>query len=798
MMKKTISAEPVRKTTYAGLFMVTLATLMYEILLTRIFSVTMWYHFAFMAISIAMFGMTVGALLVYLFPKFFSAARARLHLTLSSLAFTLAILLSFLGHLRFPPGAAGSGQGFSSLALTYTIVSIPFIFSGIGVCLALTKFPAEVGKLYAADLAGAAAGCILLILTLNLTDGLTAVVIVAFLACLGAALFALDLKSRGLVRLAALGCLVLAVLAAANSVLAARGTSLFRLTWVKGSREPRALLEKWNSYSRIRIFRDPKGLTKPFGWGLSPAAVFPFPPVEQLGLTIDGSAFTVLTNYGGDLKRLEFLKYDVTNIAHYLRPEAEVLVIGAGGGRDVLSALAFGQKHVVGVEINKDILRAVNGTFGEFTGRLDRNPKVRLVNDEARSYIVRSNKAYDLIQSSLIDTWAATAAGAFVLSENALYTVEGWKIFLDHLQPRGILSFSRWYRGDRNASMYRLASLAAVSLRQVGVRNPRDHMAIVRNQSIGTLLVSRDPFSPQDLETLTEVSRRMQFEVVLTPNQDQDPTLAAIASGRDIDRFIARYPLNISAPTDNRPFFFLTVRLRDAFRRLGPSRLNAVPVLGFLLVIVTGLTVLAILLPLALTARKPGFKGSGSLLLFFAAIGFGFMMVEVSQMQRLIIFLGHPTFSLSVVLFVLLLACSLGSFTTNRLRVEDIRKSGSARLAGLLLVLAAFGFATPWAIRAFEGAVTPVRILVAAVLLAPSGLFMGMAFPLGMRLASSRSSSLTPWLWGINGSTSVWASVAAVVIAMAAGISTSFWTGVGCYAVAALAFVRASRRPLSS
>jgi len=791
------SPGPARATAYTGLFLVTLATLMYEILLTRIFSVTMWYHFAFMAISIAMFGMTVGALLVYLFPKFFSEARVRFHLALSSLSFALTILLSFLAHLRFTPGAAGAAQNFSSLALTYTIVSIPFMFSGIAVCLALTKFPGQVGKLYAADLAGAAAGCILLVLTLNLTDGLTAVVLTAFLACLGAALFSLGLKGRTLVLLSAIGCLLLLILAAVNTVLAGRGDSLFRLTWVKGSREPRALLEKWNSYSRIRIFRDPKGLGKPFGWGLSPTAVSPIPPVEQLGLTIDGSAFTVLTNHGGDLKRVAYLKHDVTNIAHHIRSEADVLVIGAGGGRDVLSALVFDQRSVVGVEINKDILKAVNGPFGAFTGHLDRNPKVRLVNDEARSYIARSNTSYDIIQSSLIDTWAATAAGAFVLSENALYTLEGWDIFLEHLKPRGLLSFSRWYRGDGDISIYRLASLATQSLRQAGVANPRDHMALVRNLSVGTLLVSRDPLSEKDLETLAEVCRSMRFELVLTPKEGRDPTLVTITSGSDLDKFIAQYPLNISAPTDNNPFFFLTMRLKNAFRHMGPSRQNAVPVLGFLFIIVTGLTVLAILLPLALTARRPGLKSSGSLLLFFAAIGFGFMLVEVSQMQRLIVFLGQPTYSLSVVLFVLLLTCSLGSFTTSRIREEALRRSGMARLSALIALLTAFGLTTPWAIRAFEGAVTPVRILVAVVLLAPLGLFLGMAFPLGMRLASVRSAALTPWMWGVNGAASVWASVAAVVIAMAAGISTSFWTGMACYVLAVLMYFRASRRVLN-
>ncbi|OGD29789.1 MAG: hypothetical protein A2Y56_00130 [Candidatus Aminicenantes bacterium RBG_13_63_10] len=319
-------------------------------------------------------------------------------------------------------------------------------------------------------------------------------------------------------------------------------------------------------------------------------------------------------------------------------------------------------------------------------------------------------------------------------------------------------------------------------------------MALVRNLSVGTLLVSRDPLSEKDLETLAEVSRAMQFELVLTPKESRDPTLVTITSGSDLDRFIAQYPLNISAPTDNSPFFFQTMRMKDAFRRMGPSRQNAVPVLGFLLIIVTGLTALAILLPLAFTARRPGLKSSIPLLLFFAAIGFGFMMVEVSQMQRLVVFLGHPTYSLSVVLFTLLTACSLGSLTTNRIRTEDFGRSGRLRLAGLLVLLAAFGLATPWAVRAFEGAVTPVRILVAVALLAPLGLFMGMAFPLGMRLASAQSERLTPWMWGINGAASVWASVGAVVIAMAAGISTSFWTGMACYILAWLMFFRASRR----
>ena len=781
-----------KKTTYAGLFMVTLATLMYEILLTRIFSVTMWYHFAFLAISIALFGMTVGAVLVYLFPAFFSEARARLHLALSSLAFALTIVLSFLAHLRFPQAAMNSPHAFSTLALTYTAVAVPFVFSGISVCLALTKFPQQVSKLYAADLAGAALGCVLLVAVLNWTDGPTAVAIVAVLAGLGSLLFALEAGRRKVTVAAAAACLVLAALAGTNLVLAGRHVSLFRLVRVKGEVEPQPLLEKWNSYSRIQVYRDPLLLQKPFGWGFSSTYV-PAGTVDQLGLKIDANAFTVLTRFDGDLKALDYLRSDVINIAHYLRPRADVLAIGAGGGRDVLSALVFDQKSVLGVEINQAILKAVNTTFGDFTGHLDRNPKVRFANDEARSYIARTGEKFDIIQSSLIDTWAATAAGAFALSENSLYTVEAWTTFFKHLNPGGVVTFSRWYQDKREVEVYRLTTLASTALLRFGAVRPRDHLLIIKNRSIGTLLASRDPFSEKDLNTLEDVCRRLQYEIILSPRSAKDATLAALASGQDLDRFTARYRQNITAPMDDNPYFFMTMRLGQAFKHLGRLQTNPVPVLAYLFLIVTGLTILGIFLPLVLTRNKPSFRSAAPLMLFFGGIGFGFMMVEVSQMQRLIIFLGHPTYSLSVVLFVLLLSSSLGSFSTNRIPEPCLRKAAVRRLLGLILTLAAFGFLTPYAIRAFQGAVTPVRILAAVGILAPIGFFMGMAFPLGMRLASDRSANLTPWLWGVNGSTSVWASVTAIIIAMSAGISVSFWTGVLCYLIAVAMFVLASR-----
>jgi hypothetical protein len=357
--------------------------------------------------------------------------------------------------------------------------------------------------------------------------------------------------------------------------------------------------------------------------------------------------------------------------------------------------------------------------------------------------------------------------------------------------------------------MYRLTSLASTSLMQLGIEDRRKHMVILRRagwqqntdepDGLGTILVSKEPFSDGDLDLVEQIAERMQFDLVFSPRVSVDPAFATIASGRDLDAFMASFPLNIAAPTDDSPFFFHMLRLKDVFNRAlreqGVMSFNtrAVYILGVLLISVVGLTLLCIIVPLILTTRKTALKGAWPLFVFFAAIGFGFMLVEISQMQRLIVFLGHPTYGLSTVLFALLLSSGLGSYLT-----EGIKNPGSARptiaLLILLGVLVAFGSLTPFAIRQFQGSTTTARILVAVGLLFPLGLFMGMPFPLGMKLASNRSASLTPWLWGINGATSVCASVIAVVIALNSGISASFWTGFACYCAALVTFVWMSRR----
>jgi len=818
---------------YAGLFTLTLSSLMYETLLTRIFSVTMWYHFAFMAISVAMFGMTFGAIIVYIFPSKFEKQKTHEQMAGSSLGFAIFGAIGLLTHLAVPISVAGeSGFNFSiitvySIFLTYIALSIPFVFSGICVCLALTRFPGQVGKLYAFDLIGGATGCLLIVQTLKVMSAQGAV----FTACAGGAVssvfFSLDYdgdcgnvkRVRKMQVVSGVLAILLIAVVLWDAKYSIKGEPApLRLQWVKGKIEDPALYERWNTFSRVRVEGNPDTPSKPFGWGLS--TTYPSERlVKQLMMNIDATAATPLIHFTGNFNDVDFLKFDVTNIAHFIRKPANVLVIGAGGGRDILSALTFGQKSVTGVEINEEVLRAVRERFGDFTGHIDRRKEVRLVNDEARSYLARSNQRFGIIQLSLVDTWAATASGAYVLSENSLYTVEAWKVFLRKLVRGGILSVSRWYYIKRPAEMYRITSLAVKVLRDMGIRSPRNHIMIIRAPSkggegspdgIGTLLLSPSPFTEEDVSAIEKKTLELKFGVVLTPRFAVDPVFESLTSTdeQEFVNAVSDFPLNIAPPADDRPFFFHMLRFRDIFEKEKKEQgamtvnQNAVQILGILLFVVVSLSLLCIMLPLFIAMKKKGeninpgrqicrqiSRQISSLSLYFAAIGLGYMMIEISQMQKLMVILGHPVYGLVVVLFIFLLSSGAGSYFSERMKLFQNFRWSLTALMTLVVILGATGIFMTKILQAGEGAQNWVRIGLSASILIPAGFLMGMPFPLGMKKALGITTDYAPYLWGINGAMSVCAGVISVAISLFAGISISYWTGVACYVVALLAFL---------
>lgn len=779
---------PVGRGTYGGLFLFTASTLMYEIILTRIFSVTMWYHFAFVAISLALFGMTAGSLLVHLFRDFFADEKLHERLWQFSAAFGVSVAVCFTIQLYIPVDPVLTAKGIATIALTCVVVSVPFVLSGIVVCLSLTRFGTRVNRLYAADLVGAALGCVLLVFLINRIDAPSVVIVTGALAAAGAVCFSSAVPGRGAKLLASGLVLTLLAIAGSNVFLYRDGDPFLTIRWVKGARDTSHVWEKWNSFSRITVSgqeRDPKSST--------------------LGMVIDSTAGTALYRFDGDTSKVAFLRDDIVNIGRYMHKSSDDLVIGVGGGKDVLSALAFGAHSVTGVEINDNILRATNGRFGAYTGHLDRDPRVKFVHDEARSYLTRTSRRYDMIQISLIDTFAATSSGAFALSENSLYTTESWSTFLDRLQPGGVLAVSRWYDRPNTAStkpleMYRTVAIASQVLKDRGVANPRDHIAVYRGtpgfygSTVATLLVSPDPIPREKLAELESQAQRLKFTPVLTPTKSIDRSFSDLVRPEGPKRAVDAIKADVSAPSDNKPFFFQMANFRNLTDtealRDRDVLVQPVIVLALLALTVLVLAVGCIVLPLIFTTGRSEHVGMAAFYVYFASIGLAFLMVEVSLLQRFSIFLGAPIFGLTVVLFAMLLFSGIGSMLTGRLIDRRGPRALVAPIAALLVVLVAFGLVAPHLLHRAAGATTPARIAIAVVLLGSLGLLMGMPFALGMREATKREAAPTAFMWGINGAMSVCGSVFGLIIALFFGIAAAFWTGALAYAVAFVALSR--------
>ena len=789
------------KNTYIGLFLVTLSVLMYEILLTRIFSVVAYYHFAFMAISIAMFGMTIGAMLVYILPSYQRSDKVHEQLAFSSLLFSVTLVQSFLVFI-IPLQFSLTVKGIAITMLVYSLLAIPFIFSGICICLVLTKFTHQINKLYAVDLFGASLGCFLIVIVLNTFSASTALFGVGSLAGISAIFFCNNLNNQSFKNTSIIVTILLSLLAIINVNLEKHHIPVFRFSWVKYHHEYQPLYEKWNSFSRLTVTGDPWLWREPFGWGLSDTTPQNLKS-RYLWLQIDASAGTPIINYHDNLNEIKYMKYDVTNLAHYLRPDSNVLIIGVGGGHDVLSSFLFHQKSVVGIEINPTIVDLLKNKLADYSGNLNKISNFTLVNDEARSYISRLHSHFDIIQMSLIDTWAATAAGAFALSENSLYTEENWQSLLNHLTPNGILTVTRWYLPKQPAEIYRVATLTHQTLKDMGILHPENNIMIVAAPTklfVGkealypaTVLISRTAFTKNEINMIANLVKKMHFILVYAPTITSNPLFTELVTQSDINAISDTLNLDLTPPTDDRPFFFQMIRLSNIFNtklwnqnNYFSFNSNAVTVLGVLLMTVIILTLLFVLLPLSLTTKKGDLLGSGSLLTYFASIGLGFMFIEVSQIQRLTVFLGHPTYGLSVVLFALLIFTGMGSLLTTN--TFNQRHRNILPIVLLLVFLCLYGFFSKYIMLYFQASSTPVRILVAILMLSPMGLCMGTALPLGMQLANNYSARLTPWLWGINGATSICGSVLAISVALAEGISISFWTGVMCYLVAICAY----------
>ena len=748
-----------------GLSLVACAVLTTEIVLTRVFSVVMWYHFAFLAISMALFGMGLGGVVMHIFGnRLHERADAALAYAGAALGVANGLVVLVLLSLRL--GAFDfDAAALMRLGVVYLVSALPFMAGGVFISLMLRLGHRRAGIVYLFDLSGAALGCLLTIPLLHVVGGPAAVLVAGALAALGGLVAAGTIRP---VRFAA-GVAVAVCLLTIVGVHLGLGSQLLEPRWVKGNAEPARLAVGWNSFSRV--------------------IAYPRPDVGDVMLLIDGIAHTPITPFHGNAAATQTPAAYIQRLPYLIRPGASTLIFGSGGGEHILTALDAGAKKIVGVEMNPIIVDWVNRKFAKVAGGLFHQPGVQVVVDEGRSYIRRSTDKFDLIQFTLVDTWAATAAGAFALTENNIFTRESMHEYLDHLTPDGMISMKRW----REAPEYilRLMALARVALEERGVKDTAACFFVAADNEFANLIIKAQPFTMVDVGRLAERCEKLGLHVLYSPfTPSESEEFGRLARAGNIHRWIAAQSLDMSPPTDDHPFLFYTLRTRDLpqvfgqvytakVRNIGPAMLYGLFALVLFFVIVL------ILAPAWLTRDKSE-RPPRRMPFYFAVLGLAYLLVEVAMMQKFILFLGHPTYALAVVLFTLLLSSGLGAALSERIS-PDRASRGLIVVVGLLFLYAAvFLIVSPVIFRAMLPREIAVRIAVSAGLLLPLGLLMGVPFPLGVRMLGYNFPRSIPWMFAINSAASVLGSVTAMLLAVQFGFTTAVMAGLGLYLIAGL------------
>ena len=771
------------RTLLAGIALSSFAALLLELGLTRLFSVVLFYHFAFLAISIALLGLGAGGVFAYLAKGWLSRFHTRqlaaflCALNAAAIPAVLVIVLHSVVSLQL------SWANFLRLTVVYLASAVPFFITGVEFSIVFAREPEHIHRLYWADLSGGALACLGIVPLLNYLGGPNTLLFAALVAIAAAAVWTASSRGRWLA--GGVGLVLVLVIAANHSgrwidVIYAKG-ELRDPSWVEFAR--------WNAISRVEV--DNQGGAK--------------------AVVIDADASTYIMN--ADPKQWQGTVWQKNlmaappALANVLRPNGDYAIIGPGGGVDVLRAVANGSSSVTGIEINPIIANTImRGRYAAYSYHLYQRPDVHIHVTDGRSFVRNSRQQYDVVQMTLVDTWASTAAGAFALSENSLYTIEAFREYFEHLKPDGMIAITRWeFRQPREA--LRVVSVAMAALHQLGVQNPAANFMVISEGDLDedgipvAVLAKKSAFTPAEEQAVrAHLSANPALVALYLPSDHQDNPFSALIARNDPYGFARSYPYNVAPVNDNAPFFFFTLKIGQMLHQQGLQqgidwKVNlGVAVLGMVLIISIAAVLAFLVLPLAL--RAGGAQEHALSLLYFVAVGLGYIMVEIAFIQRLVLFLGHPTYALTVVVFLLLLSSGAGSLASRKWL------AGKTARFPLILVVAAlllYVFILPGLLNALVGLPFVVKLLVSAALLVPLGFAMGMPFPAGLRAVANlpapqfltrqenqSQANAVEWAWAMNAAASVLGSVLAIVIAIQYGLNVTLACGASAYLLALL------------
>ena len=784
-------------TTRAGgvAFLTAAATLFLQVLVHRIVSAKLLNNFAFLVISLTMLGFALSGVIL---TRWLEAFLARLEDALSACAalFVLTVIAVSAAFYQvdvgpqFPPMGGSVALYLLRWVPLALLFAVPFAFCGLilGALLSSPSLPAR--RIYFFDLVGSAVGAFAVVPAIS-RWGVERSLVAACVAMLAGTLALATPRRRG-------PRLLAAAAAAAIAVAAVWPGRVFDMRYPSASmlahaREIGAIEHvAWDPVARIEVSRmpppDPEHINYPSLIGGNRAFLQRFRRV----LTQNNYAFTFAVDYDGRRESLAGIEETIYAAAYPAAvPAPRVLVIGVGGGFDVLTALYYGASRVTGVEINAATVRILTQTYRDYFRSWVSDPRVQVVRAEGRHYLATTGGTYDVIQLSGVDSYSGTAAAAHVFSENYLYTSEAFDLYLARLSDKGILNVMR-LEFPVPREMLRALTTAVAALRRAGAAHPADHIVMVtqRNGIFTALLVKRTPFTPAELDRLESwAGRSPYFSISAGPRLNQRgenmyQLFLTRGDAREEARFVAAYPVDISPPRDDRPFFFHYSYWRHLFRP-DPVVRDNVPVMEWSLVLLSGLVgllaALGIYLPLRrLAAGGLRTRGAWRWVVFFAGTGVGYMALEIAFLQKFGLFLGHPNYALSVVLAVLLLATGLGSLWS-----AAIVRALGGQLRFVSYALAALVLFEHLALLprlpAMLGLSFPARVAVAALLVGPVGCALGVFVPTALDRLKPEAPAFVPWAWGINGMFSVLAPLLSVAVSMTWGISALLLSAVPVY-----------------
>jgi spermidine synthase len=764
-------------TLMAGLALTSFATLLLELALTRLFSVVLFYHFAFLAISIALLGLGAGGVFAYLLKNRLasSGTRALAAWVCMANAAAVVIVLEIVLHIRVALDV--SSMNFLRLTAIYLTSAIPFFLTGLLFSVVFAREPQRIPRLYGADLCGGALACLAMVPLLNWLGGPNAILVAAIALAAAAMIWA---ETRTVRRYAAWLALALIALTAANY-----SGRLIDIVYAKGMFRDPAWVEfaRWNALSRVEVDRQDQAKT----------------------VVIDADASTYIMN--ADLSHWQGTEWEHNlmaappALANVLRPHGDFAIIGPGGGVDVLRAVANGSTSVTGIEINPIIATTImRERYADYSQHLYQRPDVHIHVSDGRSFMRAATQHYDVVQMTLVDTWASTAAGAFALSENSLYTVEAFREYFEHLKPDGMIAITRWeFRRPREA--LRVVAVAIEALHRLGVADPSKNFIVASQGDLDAdgipvvVLAKKTPFTAEEeAAVIRHCERYEELDPLYTPSEPGHSPFSDLIASNDPYAFARTYAYNVSPVSDNAPFFFFTLKAGQILGEKGLRegidwKVNLGVLVLFLVLVISLIAVLAFLiLPLAL--KRTGSRQSPLPLLYFVAVGMGYILVEIAFIQRFVLFLGHPTYALTVVIFLLMLSSGAGSLFS-RLWLPRA-ETGWLPLLLVVATLLAYVFFLPSRLVLLVGLPIEYRLVISGILLIPLGFLMGMPFPTGLRALAAApapefpasSDNAVEWAWAMNAAASVLGSVLAMVIAIQFGLTATLACGAAAYLVA--------------